>query len=123
VAAPLLIALLLAAGRSGAPGAYDGETVERDPGMVLWLKRCAYCHGDEGTAHNTLGLRYRARNFTDVAWQARTSDARIRSSILLGVPGTKMRGFRASYSDAEVDLLVAVIRGFRGTKIGDGTTR
>jgi mono/diheme cytochrome c family protein len=119
----LVLGLVLAAAASRAEvDPSSPEALVPDPGRNLWVKRCAYCHGEEGTAHNVLGLRYGARNFTDVSWQSRTSDEQIRRSILEGVRGTKMRAFRGYYTDPEVTLLLGVIRGFRGTKIGDGTT-
>src|SRR5262245_39341688 len=109
VATALILAQAL-----GPLEAGPGKEVPSDPGMRLRGKKGSYCHGEDGRAHNVLGLRYGARDFTDTAWQDRTSDAQIRRSILEGVPGTKMRAFRRFYSDGEVELLLGAIRQFRG---------
>lgn len=79
----------------------------------IWGSRCAMCHGANGDALTAMGLRHKARDFTEPQWQAAMSDEDIRCLIRLGVPGTPMRAFRHHLTDAQVEGLVRMIREFR----------
>jgi mono/diheme cytochrome c family protein len=69
-------------------------------------RHCSSCHGRNG-----LPRRRGVRNLTDADWHERVSDERIFNVITNGKG--KMPGFSKKLSDAEIDALVAYVRGLR----------
>ena len=61
-------------------------------GRTLFLAHCALCHGERGDGQGVrrADLSARPRDFTDPAWQRRTSPLRIYYTIHEGVRGTSM---------------------------------
>lgn len=77
--------------------------------------RCVACHGATGHGDGpaAAGLSPRPRSFDDRAWQARTSDARVRQVIRGGgapVGLSAVMPAHADLTDAELAELVAFIR-------------
>jgi high-affinity iron transporter len=80
----------------------------------LYAERCSACHGDDGKGDGPMAaaLAPKPRNFRDAAfWRERTV-AQVRSTIEKGKPGTLMPPFAGVLTDAEIDDLVRVVRGF-----------
>jgi mono/diheme cytochrome c family protein len=83
----------------------------RSRGRALFLEHCTLCHGERADGH---GLRREAFNrppadFTDPAWQRRTSDRRAYFAIREGVAGTAMPSWR-SLEEGETWDLVAYVK-------------
>lgn len=77
----------------------------------LYAKRCASCHGKDGRSKTFKAKFNHARNLADPEWQANVSDERIFNSITNG--RGKMPPFAKKMSEAEIDSLVAYVRGLK----------
>ncbi len=116
LALPLLALLPVACG--------GGEELpELDPAQVAAGKTlftnngCVACHGESGKGDGAAaaGLEVKPRNYTDKAWQKKTTDQEIKKVIKEGGAANGMSVQMAAYgnlSDAELDQLVAYIRSF-----------
>ena len=82
-------------------------------GEKIFLENCQHCHGPQGKGNGELAeyLNPPPGNLTSAITQSRT-DAEIRTIILEGRPGTKMRGFEL-FEDHEILDLLAFIRTLR----------
>jgi high-affinity iron transporter len=118
LAAPAALALLACEGEVPAayrslavPAARLADPAARERGRALFAKYCALCHGERGDGHGERrsGLSTPPRDFTDAAWQARTSPLRIFAVLREGVPGTAMASW-AALSTGETWDLVAFVR-------------
>lgn len=78
---------------------------------AIYVRRCASCHGKDGTANTFKGKLRSARNLTDPRWQADVSDERIFNSITNG--RGKMPGYGKKLSEAEINSLVPYVRGLK----------
>ncbi|HHT9116548.1 MAG: c-type cytochrome [Planctomycetes bacterium] len=77
----------------------------------LYMTHCGgCCHGPEGKPTD-LGAALGARDFTDAAWQAKTTDEQIIRQINDGTP-EKMKPFKEELTPDEIKALVPVIRSF-----------
>ncbi len=76
----------------------------------VWAAQCANCHGDFGKGDGPVGGVVGARDLTSEAWQAKTSDDAIASTIREG--RGKMPKFELP--DSTIRALVARIRAVRG---------
>ncbi len=85
----------------------------RAKGAEVFSMHCAFCHGSAGNGHGVRAsfLSTAPRDFTDRAWQKRTTDRHIYFAIREGVRGTPMPSWR-SLSETETWELVGVIRSF-----------
>lgn len=116
LALPLLALLPVACG--------GGEELpELDPAQVAAGKdlftanACNTCHGDSGKGDGAAAaaLPVQPRNYTDKAWQKKTTDEAIKKVIKEGGAANGMNAIMVAYpnfSDAELDQLVAYIRSF-----------
>lgn len=99
---------------SGA-GPMSGSTSTIEPSAQnsagLYAQYCARCHGRDGKSNTSRGKKTAARNFTDAAWQNSVTDERLYNSIING--RNKMPSYE-NLSDAQVNALVAYVRGFKG---------
>ena len=82
---------------------------------TVYGRNCARCHGEDGDAKTEQGELYGATDFTSAEWwnKVRPTDARLRRAISAGRKGG-MPAFGRRLSPAEIDSLVAYVRGFRG---------
>ena len=90
IAAALLLASLLLSGRVGAaepeaagkPVAPAAQAAARE----IYASSCVSCHGATGSGDGlgAAGLPAKPANFSDAAWQARTSDQEIERAIVGG---------------------------------------
>jgi len=78
---------------------------------AIYVRRCASCHGKDGTANTFKGKLRSARNLTDPRWQADVSDERISNSLMNG--RGKMPSFGKKLSEAEINSLVPYVRGLK----------
>jgi len=85
--------------------------------QALWRTRCAPCHGVSGRGFNQRAQRMAMGDMTTEAWQIEMTDAHIRATIRDGLQRVKfgnrqtMRHFRGKLTAAQIDALVAYIRG------------
>ena len=98
----LLIALAGCGGKAAADDAHIGE---------LFAGVCGRCHGPDGRGGVAEPGKPAPRNFRDAAFQAAHTDAELRA-VIAGGKGSVMPSFRATFSDAEIDGLVARVRSF-----------
>jgi mono/diheme cytochrome c family protein len=85
----------------------------------LFAGTCARCHGPDGTGGVPLfDGGPSPRNFHDHSFHAARTDEQIKQTIVNG-KGTGMPAFGATFNDAQLNALVAYVRGFdaeKGTK-------
>lgn len=88
-----------------------GSGAARANGAITFSRYCALCHGaaGDGRGVRVSSLSTKPRDFTDHAWQQRTSDRHIFFAIREGVNGTAMPSWR-SLSEEQTWELVAFIR-------------
>ena len=77
----------------------------------IFKDKCATCHGKDGRAKTFKAKFNSARNLTDPAWHAEVTDERIFNSITNG--RGKMPAFGKKLTDAEIESLVAFVRGLK----------
>lgn len=76
--------------------------------LVAWQENCVRCHGAMGAGDGPQGPMVHARNLTDSAWQAATTDDVIAKTIREG------RGLMPAFKlpDSTVKALVRLVRLF-----------
>ncbi len=84
-----------------------------DDSADLWKAKCRSCHGADGKADTKEGKKHQIDDISTEAWQSRHSDEKIRKAIADGVPDTKMKAYKETLSEAEIDGLVKHIRTFK----------
>lgn len=97
---------------SGAVVSAEVPAVNQRSAATLYSKYCASCHGKDGRAKTFKAKFNHARNLTEPGWQDAVSDERIFNSIANG-RGGKMPAFAKKISEAEIDLLVLLVRGMK----------
>ncbi len=110
VAALMCLGVALA---GGAPKVSETAAVgqSNEDASAIYARHCAKCHGKDGRA-NTLKAKFnKARDLTDARWQEHVTDERIFNSSMQG--GGKMPSFKKKLSAAQVELLVAYVRGLK----------
>ena len=98
-------------GTAAVPQARLADPAARERGRALFASHCVLCHGErgDGRGERRAGLSSPPRDFTDPAWQSRTSALQIFSSVRQGVPGTAMPSW-AALSEEDCWDLVAYVR-------------
>ncbi len=92
--------------------ACGGKAAADDPHIAeLFAGVCGRCHGPDGRGGVAEPGRPAPRNFRDAAFQADRTDAELRAVIVNG-KGGGMPPFAATFSAAEIDGLVGVVRSF-----------
>ena len=113
--ATLVLGLVLAA---WAPAAPPPQAL---PGWPLYDRLCLACHGTDGDGHGPAAPYAwpapRAFVRGELKWRSTPAgqpplDDDVRTTILLGAPGTSMPGFAAALTPAQLDDVVAVVRAF-----------
>ena len=84
---------------------------EKRDAAALFKDKCASCHGKDGRAKTFKAKFNGARNLTDARWQEEVTDERVFNSITNG--RGKMPAFGKKLTDAEVESLVAFVRGLK----------
>lgn len=89
---------------------------------AIYTKRCAHCHGADGDGAGPAAefLYPKPRDFTLASFKYKTThaddefptDADLRKTILDGLPGTSMPGWKSLLSNKEIDGLIKKIKVF-----------
>ena len=81
--------------------------------LVAWKQNCVRCHGNLGAGDGPQGPMTRARDLTDPAWQAGTSDEAMARSIREG------KGVMPAFQlpDTTVQTLVRLVRLFNAERL------
>ena len=94
------------ANKAAADSSAAGSKI--DAAALFVAQKCSTCHGADGK-----GKIKDTPNFTDAAWQKKTTDAELTGGIKSGKP-PKMPAFESKLSDGEIKALVAYVRSFSG---------
>jgi cbb3-type cytochrome c oxidase subunit III len=78
-------------------------------GGVLYMQRCAMCHGETGTRDTTGRMQPPPRDFTSPDVIAELTRERMIASITNGRPGTAMMGIGSQFSQGDIDAIVDFI--------------
>lgn len=90
----------------------------RSEGQALFASTCARCHGADGAGGLPLFAGGPApRNFRERAFHASHTDEQIKLTIVNG-KGTGMPPFARTFTDTQLDALVAHVRGFDPERSG-----
>jgi mono/diheme cytochrome c family protein len=87
------------------------ESEKQQAARALYKRRCASCHGADGTGNDTRDTNPEIPNFTDRRWQERRTKAQLTVSVLDG-RGKQMPSFRGKISDSQAQDLVEFVRAF-----------
>jgi len=87
----------------------------RADGAEMFGKKCAACHGKDGTGETSMGKKLGIKDFTDAKVQAGATDAQWQKIILEGIksPEGKTLMPPAKVTPEEAKELVKVCRGFK----------
>ncbi len=106
------------------PQSHRAETDDENPplmGMALYQQRCAVCHGEHGTNDGTASKRMypQPRDFSLALFKYKTSpgtllprDSDLFHTIKYGLTASGMPAWGHFLSDAQIDSLIPVIKGF-----------
>ena len=115
-----LLALLVAAPMLAQTPAPSAPAAPAFSPQAFFLKSCAGCHGQDGSATRPDGTKGRAADLTDAGWQKANTDAAIQNSILNGKGHMPAFKGRISESDA-LTLVTDVVRKLqKGTAVKAG---
>ncbi len=84
-----------------------GHSADQKDMKVFYLRSCAACHGQDGSARGASGQKLPGRVLNDSRWQAHEKDADLVHSILKGKGG--MPAYQSQLTDEEAQKLVAEI--------------
>ncbi len=93
------------------PPKVDGMNLLERKGEKLFQSNCAFCHGADGTGKNWIGsfLEPHPRNLRDPAFMKTMTQARLRRTIIEGLPGTSMPAWKSVLGRDEIDAIVAYV--------------
>jgi mono/diheme cytochrome c family protein len=95
-----------AAGNSNAPGGTTaGSNI--DAAALFAANKCVGCHGADGKGNPNIK---KVPNFTDAAWQKKTTDAEMIKTIENG--DKPMPAYKDKLNEQEIRALVAYVRSF-----------
>ncbi len=106
------IALLITIGAIVGLVAQQGSAAEPTKGMALYRGHCAACHGIDGAGNGpkAAGLTPAPTNFTNAAVMHTLPDSQLERAILVGKPGTAMKGYGTVLSPQEVAAVIKYVR-------------
>jgi len=93
-------ALLVLVALAGPTPVISEETQSSDPGMDLYNKKCAMCHGKDGVAKS---MAEGSANLNDAEWQASTSVDDVAKLIAAG--RGKMKGYEGKLQPEEIKAI------------------
>ena len=98
------------------------KVIDEERATEIYMKRCAHCHGEEGDGEGpaaeymyplprdfSLGVFKYKTTHADVEFP---TDDDLRKSIMEGLPGTAMPGWKTILKPAEVDAMIKMIKEF-----------
>lgn len=100
-ALPIMTAALLL-----VAGASSGCARETDAGARVWKRRCAACHGADGSGRTRFAEGRPFADLTDGKWRHAPEKASIRRLVAEGDPRSTMPPFAATLSPEEIDAVV-----------------
>lgn len=83
---------------------------------VIWGKKCAACHGQDGKGDTKMGKKLEAPDYSNPKVQAKMKDEEMFKAIKEGIKkgeDTKMKAFGGKLTDDEIRSLVAYIRSLK----------
>jgi len=99
-----------------------GQELSEEQATQVYMKRCAHCHGEEGDGEGPAAefMYPLPRDFTLAVFKYKTThaddefptDDDFRKTILEGLPGTSMPGWKSLLNPAEVDAMIKLIKQF-----------
>ena len=94
---------------------FAGVAAADDSGIDdVYKAKCKGCHGEDGKARTKVGIKEKVKDMTSAEWQAKQTDADIKSVIADGSKDNKkMKPFKEKLSAEEVEGLIRHIRGFK----------
>jgi mono/diheme cytochrome c family protein len=106
--AGLVVATLLGATAAGAE-----ETKATSPSKELFVKNCAVCHSEDGTAQTSVARKLGVKDLS----QSKLTDAQIMRQISEGrqehQSASKMPAYKEKLTRSEIESLVPVVKDFR----------
>lgn len=96
----MIAVALLAAGTS--PGCAGGP----DPAARVWKRRCAACHGPDGSGRTRFAEGRPFADLTDGRWKHGPDREALRRLVAEGDPASTMPPFGGTLSPAEIDAVV-----------------
>jgi mono/diheme cytochrome c family protein len=81
-----------------------------------YSKKCASCHGKDGSGKTKMGKKSGARDYRSAKVQGSFSDAEGIAAIKNGVKKKgkeKMKAYASKYSEAEIKALLQYVRAFK----------
>lgn len=79
-------------------------------GGMLYMQRCAMCHGETGTRETTGRMQPPPRDFTSPEVAVELTRKRMIASVTNGRPGTAMMGYGTQLSRGDIEAIVDFIR-------------
>ncbi len=89
--------------------AAEGTSATRE----LWLRRCAGCHGDDGSGPKHKRENVHITDFRSSAWQAEHDDAALVAIVSDGIPSKRMPSFKSRLTAEQIGALVMLMRAFK----------
>src|SRR5512138_2861628 len=87
-------------------GALAGCVAERDPGARVWRKKCAACHGADGSGRTRFAEGRPFADLTDGRWRHGPGRGEIRRLVAVGDPKSPMPPFEGRLTPEEIDAVV-----------------
>jgi mono/diheme cytochrome c family protein len=95
----------------GAPRAAEASNAGLSAKDV-YVKRCTFCHAEDGTGQTKKGKQLRVPDFTSAKWQKHTEDKEITDIIENGNKKRKMPAFKDKLTPEQIAALVPYLRAF-----------
>ncbi len=89
-----------------AMGALASCAPESDPGARLWRKRCAACHGADGTGRTRFAEGRPFADLTDGRWKHGSDRVSLRRLVADGDPASTMPPFAGRLTPEEIGAVV-----------------
>lgn len=89
----------------------QGMNAQEKNGQQLWRTNCAFCHAEDGTGKNWIGmfLEPHPRNLRDPAYMKNITKERLTVAIREGLPGASMPAWKSVLGDQEIAAVIAYI--------------
>ncbi len=107
----VLFAIVILSTESRTQASVESSSASSSDARTTFDAKCAKCHGKDGRAKGLLSKAKGTRNLTDAKWQEDVSDERVFNSISNG--RGKMPAFKKKLSEADINALVAYVRGLK----------
>ena len=101
----------------GSATPVDEATANLEIAKMLWVNECAKCHGMTG--HGDGSPLPAGIDFADSKWQETRTDEELAKSIAEGKPPMPAYGPRVN--DAQLAVIVKIVRAFGATQESNGT--